>query len=91
MNVAARTLLEESRSRGDVETWVILLAQFPPKHHAAVSAAAAVGLLASGAKVPRAVLRSGQRVTSQMCFGNIVSSSAALSDSDNDGQHFVHV
>ena len=45
--MAVRSLLAESRSAGNEETWNTLVAKFPSEDHAAVFAAAAEAVLAS--------------------------------------------
>lgn len=55
---AACTLLVESRSAGNVETWITLAATFTPKDHAAVFATVAAVVAAAGAAAAEAVLAS---------------------------------
>ena len=64
VNVAARNLLAEPRSGGKQEAWNTLVAKFPSKDHAAVSAAARPAVLPSATDVKMEVLPHGARMTS---------------------------
>ena len=91
--MAARNLLAEPRSAGTEETWSTLVAKFPPEDHAAVSAAAAAAVLASGIEVEDGNAPPwcpDDEYASEVLF-DIINPRSALSGPGNDGQRFAHL
>ena len=93
VEVAACTLLAERRSAGNEGAWSTMVAKFPSKDPAAVSAAAAAAVLANvteaeDGNAPR--WRPGNEYTSEVPF-DVISSRSALSDPGNDRQRFAHL
>ena len=89
----ARNLLAEPRSTGNGETWDTLMAKFPPENLAAVSAAAAAAVLASGTEVEDGNAppwRPDDEYASEVLF-DVINSRSALSGPGNDGQRFAHL
>lgn len=89
---AARTLLADSRSADNEETWTTLLAEFPPDDRAAVSAPAAT-ILASGTEGEEGSAPAwlpNVEFDSHVHF-DIISSRSVLLAPGKDGQRFAHL
>ena len=91
--MAARSLLVESRSAGNEETWNTLVAKFPPEDHAAVSAAAAAAVPARATEVEDGNAPPwcpDDEYASEVLF-DVINSRSSLSGAGNDGQRVFYV